>query len=155
MAITYKYKIDNLETAPSAYSKTDVITRIRFTLTGSEGTGDSKKEATFAGCCAMPAIKAEDKYVEFKDLTEAKITAEMARRLLLASPGVNVVDDMETKSYPTPAIESVGSDMVHVGRIREDLSLHLGLNLWVVSDNVRKGAALNSVQIAELLLKEL
>ena len=75
MAITYKYKVDSLETAPSAYDKTDVITRIRFTLTGSEGTGDSKKEATFAGCCAMPAIKAEDKYVEFKDLTEAKITA--------------------------------------------------------------------------------
>jgi len=74
MAITYKYTIDSLETAPSAYDKTDVITRIRFTLTGSEGSGASKKEAAWQGCCAMPAVKADDKYVEFKDLTEAKIT---------------------------------------------------------------------------------
>ena len=73
MAITYKYTINSLETAPSAYSKTDVITRIRFDLSGSEGTGDSKKEANFSGCCAMPALKEGDKYVEFKDLTEAKI----------------------------------------------------------------------------------
>jgi hypothetical protein len=73
MAITYKYTINSLETAPSAYSKTDVITRIRFDLSGSEGTGDSKKEANFSGCCAMPALKEGDTYVEFKDLTEAKI----------------------------------------------------------------------------------
>lgn len=75
MAITYKYKIDSLETAPSAYSKKDVITRVRFNLTGSEGSGDSKKESSFSGCCAMPALKDGDKYVEFKDLTEAKIIA--------------------------------------------------------------------------------
>ena len=73
MAIKYTYKINSLETAPSAYDKTDGITRIRFDLWGSEGTGDNKKEANFSGCCAMPAVKAEDKYVEFKDLTEAKI----------------------------------------------------------------------------------
>ena len=75
MAIIYKYEIESLETAPSAYGKKDVITRIRFKLTGSEGTGDDKKESSFSGCCAMPALKDGDKYVEFKDLTEAKITA--------------------------------------------------------------------------------
>jgi hypothetical protein len=73
MAITYSYKINSLDTAPSAYSKTDVITRVRFELTGSEGDGDDKKEASFSGCCAMPALKDGDKYVEFTDLTEAKI----------------------------------------------------------------------------------
>jgi aspartate-semialdehyde dehydrogenase len=104
-------------------------------------------------CVRVPVFYGHSEAVNVE--TEAKITADMARRLLLQSPGVNVVDDMETQTYPTPAIDSVGSDMVHVGRIREDLSLHLGLNMWIVSDNVRKGAALNSVQIAELLLKEL
>ncbi len=104
-------------------------------------------------CVRVPVFYGHSEAVNIE--TEAKITADMARRLLMQSPGVNVVDDARAQSYPTPAIDSVGSDMVHVGRIREDLSLHLGLNMWIVSDNVRKGAALNSVQIAELLLKEL
>ena len=104
-------------------------------------------------CVRVPVFFGHSEAVNLE--TEAKITADMARKLLLQSPGINVVDEPGSLSYPTPAIEGVGSDMVHVGRIREDLSLHLGLNLWIVSDNVRKGAALNSVQIAELLLKEL
>lgn len=104
-------------------------------------------------CVRVPVFYGHSEAVNLE--TEAKITADMARRLLLQSPGINVVDDFKTLTYPTPAIEAVGSDLVHVGRIREDLSLNLGLNLWIVADNVRKGAALNSVQIAELLLKEL
>ncbi len=62
-----------------------------------------------------------------------------------------VVDDRQAKGYPTPVTHASGTDAVYVGRIREDVSCDNGLNLWVVSDNIRKGAALNAVQIAELL----
>jgi aspartate-semialdehyde dehydrogenase len=82
--------------------------------------------------------------------TERKITAEDARRILAAAPGVCVMDDPSTRTYPMPA-PLAGTDAVFVGRIREDNSLDHGLNLWIVSDNVRKGAALNAVQIAERL----
>jgi len=82
-----------------------------------------------------------------------KITAEDARALLEQAPGVRVVDERESGGYPTAA-EAAGDDATFVGRIREDISHPLGLNLWVVSDNVRKGAALNSVQIAEILIEE-
>ncbi|CAK0774576.1 Aspartate-semialdehyde dehydrogenase [Gammaproteobacteria bacterium] len=84
--------------------------------------------------------------------THEKITADAARELLARAPGVVVVDERRPGGYPTP-IEAAGNDPVYVGRIREDISHPRGLNLWVVSDNVRKGAALNSVQIAELLIK--
>ncbi len=84
--------------------------------------------------------------------TREKITAERARMLLAAAPGVVVVDERRPGGYPTP-IEAAGNDAVYVGRIREDVSHPRGLNLWVVSDNVRKGAALNSVQIAEILIE--
>ncbi len=83
--------------------------------------------------------------------TRAKITAEDARVLLQNAPGVEVVDDRVSQGYPTPVTHASGSDAVFVGRIREDVSMENGLNLWVVSDNIRKGAALNAVQIAELL----
>ncbi len=83
-----------------------------------------------------------------------KITADEARRLLQAAPGVVVLDDTEPGGYPTPVTEAAGTDPVFVGRIREDISHPRGLDLWVVADNVRKGAALNSVQIAELLVKD-
>jgi len=81
-----------------------------------------------------------------------KITAEAATELLRQSPGVIVMDDKEPGGYPTPIPEASGTDAVYVGRIREDISHPLGLNLWVVSDNIRKGAALNAVQIAEILV---
>lgn len=84
--------------------------------------------------------------------TRDKITAEEAHELLHHAPGVKVVDRREEGGYPTAVTEAVGSDAVYVGRIREDLSHPRGLDLWVVSDNIRKGAALNSVQIAELLV---
>jgi len=86
--------------------------------------------------------------------TREKITAEKARELLEAAPGVEVMDKHEPGGYPTAVTEAAGKDPVYVGRIREDISHPRGLNLWVVADNVRKGAALNSVQIAEILVKE-
>jgi aspartate-semialdehyde dehydrogenase len=85
--------------------------------------------------------------------TEEKVTAEQAREALRQAPGVKVLDDMETLEFPQP-IQVSGGDLVHVGRIREDLSIENGLNLWLVSDNVRKGAAQNAVQIAQVLVEK-
>ncbi len=85
--------------------------------------------------------------------TRDKITAEHARELLRRAPGIQVLDEHKDGGYPTAVTESAGTDATFVGRIREDISHSHGLDMWVVSDNVRKGAALNSVQIAELLVK--
>jgi aspartate-semialdehyde dehydrogenase len=86
--------------------------------------------------------------------TREKITADHARELLKKASGIEVLDRQEPGGYPTAVTEASGKDPVYVGRIREDISHPRGLNLWVVADNVRKGAALNSVQIAEILVKE-
>lgn len=86
--------------------------------------------------------------------TREKITAERARELLTGAPGVTVLDKREPGGYPTAVTESSGRDGVFVGRIREDISHPRGLDLWVVADNVRKGAALNAIQIAEVLIRE-
>ncbi len=83
--------------------------------------------------------------------TRDKLTPERARELLESAPGVEVVDERAPGGYPTPVTHASGTDAVYVGRIREDFSHPRGLNLWVVSDNIRKGAALNAVQIAELV----
>ncbi|MGH8175957.1 MAG: aspartate-semialdehyde dehydrogenase [Steroidobacter sp.] len=85
--------------------------------------------------------------------TKRKLSAAQARELLAKAPGVVVLDELEPGGYPTAVTEGAGTDPVYVGRIREDISHERGLNLWIVSDNVRKGAALNSVQIAEILVK--
>jgi len=85
--------------------------------------------------------------------TRDKITADDARKLLKDAPGIVVVDERSAGGYPTPVTHAAGKDAVFVGRVREDLSHPRGLNLWIVSDNIRKGAALNAVQIAELLVK--
>jgi len=85
--------------------------------------------------------------------TRKKLTADEARRLLEQAPGIQVIDEHKPGGYPTAATDSVGHDPVYVGRIREDISHPRGLDFWVVSDNVRKGAALNSIQIAEYLVK--
>ena len=77
-----------------------------------------------------------------------------ARKLLNKAPGVKVVDDPVKAKYPTPLQNAVGHDEVFVGRIRQDISHPCALNLWVVADNVRKGAATNAVQIAEILLRD-
>jgi aspartate-semialdehyde dehydrogenase len=85
--------------------------------------------------------------------TKNKIDANTVRNLLSKAPGVTVLDERKNGGYPTAVTESSGKDDVFVGRIREDISHPKGINLWVVGDNVRKGAALNSVQIAEILVK--
>jgi aspartate-semialdehyde dehydrogenase len=85
--------------------------------------------------------------------TRDKITAAAASELLAKSPGIEVLDGVELGQYPTAVTDSSGADPVFVGRIREDISHPMGLDLWVVADNIRKGAALNSVQIAEILAK--
>jgi aspartate-semialdehyde dehydrogenase len=82
---------------------------------------------------------------------DGPMTAERARDLLAEAPGVCVVDDPEGEDYPMP-MEASGTDPVWVGRIRDDYSWPNTLNLWIVADNVRKGAALNAVQIAEILI---
>ncbi len=83
--------------------------------------------------------------------TEQKLTANEARAILSTAPGVLLYDDPAHAIYPTP-LDAAGKDEVYVGRVREDESIPNGLNLWVVADNLRKGAALNAVQIAELLV---
>ena len=85
--------------------------------------------------------------------TKEKIEAKTARKLLEEMPGVTVLDSHEDGGYPTAVTEAVGTDPVYVGRIREDISHPRGLNMWIVADNLRKGAALNSIQIAEILVK--
>jgi aspartate-semialdehyde dehydrogenase len=86
--------------------------------------------------------------------TRRKITVGEARALLEKAPGVTVIDEHRDGGYPTAVSEASGTDATYVGRIREDISHPRGLNLWVVSDNIRKGAALNSIQIAEVLVRE-
>ena len=86
--------------------------------------------------------------------TREKLSAADARALLAAAPGLEVVDTPEPGGYPTPVTHASGNDPVYVGRIREDISHPRGLALWVVADNIRKGAALNAVQLAELVLAE-
>lgn len=86
--------------------------------------------------------------------TRDKITLTEARRLLTTAPGVILMDDPKAHAYPSPIPEASGTDAVYVGRLREDISHPLGLNLWVVADNIRKGAALNAIQIAEILISE-
>jgi aspartate-semialdehyde dehydrogenase len=85
--------------------------------------------------------------------TEKKFSAALARELLAAAPGVQLVDDVKNRAYPLP-IDAAGQDLILVGRIREDESIANGLNLWVVADNLRKGAATNAVQIAEILAEK-
>jgi aspartate-semialdehyde dehydrogenase len=92
---------------------------------------------------------AEAVHIETRD----KITAQQVRDLLQESPGISVIDERRAGGYPTPVGDAAGQDAVFVGRIRDDISHPRGINLWVVSDNIRKGAALNAVQLGELLVK--
>jgi aspartate-semialdehyde dehydrogenase len=85
--------------------------------------------------------------------TEKKITADEVRKLLAVAPGIRVVDNPREKVYPL-AIDAAGGNDTLVGRIREDESIPNGINMWVVADNIRKGAALNAVQIAEILIQK-
>ncbi|MEE2735368.1 MAG: aspartate-semialdehyde dehydrogenase [Pseudomonadota bacterium] len=104
-------------------------------------------------CVRIPVFYGHSEAVHIQ--THSKITIKEVVGLLSKSPGVQVIDEMIDGGYPTAVSDSAGKDGVFVGRIRKDLSLDTGLDLWVVSDNVRKGAALNSVQIAEILTEYL
>ena len=101
-----------------------------------------------ATCVRVPVGNSHSESILIE--TEKKLTAAEARKLLAAFPGITVVDDLDAKQYPMPRSSS-GKDDVFVGRIREDGSSPTGIALWCVSDNLRKGAATNAVQIAELL----
>ena len=103
-------------------------------------------------CVRVPVFYGHSEAIHLE--LERPLSADSARELLRSSPGIAVIDDPKDGGYPTAVTESAGADEVFVGRIREDISCENGLNLWVVSDNVRKGAALNSVQIAEVLVRE-
>ncbi len=105
-----------------------------------------------ATCVRIPVFYGHSEAVHLE--TREKLSADEARRLLAEAPGVVVLDEPGEERYPTSVTESAGEDPVFVGRIREDISHPRGLDLWVVSDNVRKGAALNSIQIAEILVKD-
>ena len=111
--------------------------------------GDSSIQVT-ATTVRVPVFVCHSESINIE--TERKLVANEARALLAAAPGIQVYDDPSRSLYPLP-IDVVGTDDVYVGRVREDESIPNGLNLWVVADNLRKGAALNAVQIAETLLK--
>ncbi len=103
-----------------------------------------------ATCVRVPVFFAHSESINIE--TEKKLKAEDARKILSKAPGVILSDDVANQKYPMP-LDAEGKNEVFVGRIRDDESLKNGLNLWVVSDNLRKGAALNAIQIAELLIK--
>jgi aspartate-semialdehyde dehydrogenase len=102
-------------------------------------------------CVRMPVANCHSEVLTVE--TERPVSPEEARELFSNFPGITVVDDLDKKQYPMPST-SVGSDEVFIGRIRKDISHPNGLNFWCVSDNLRKGAATNAVQIAELLSKQ-
>ncbi|HJN51288.1 MAG: aspartate-semialdehyde dehydrogenase [Pseudomonadales bacterium] len=104
-------------------------------------------------CVRIPVFYGHSEAVHIE--TKEQISADQARELLSAAEGVTLLDSREDGGYPTPVEDAAGEDAVFVGRIRADISHPRGLDLWVVSDNVRKGAALNSIQIAEILIKNL
>jgi aspartate-semialdehyde dehydrogenase len=103
-------------------------------------------------CVRVPVFFGHSEAVHIE--TRRKLTAAEATELLRKAPGITVLDDRVPGGYATAATEAVGNDTVYVSRIREDISHENGLDLWVVSDNVRKGAATNSVQIAEILVRD-
>lgn len=102
-------------------------------------------------CVRVPVFHGHAEAVHIE--TKAPISADVATQLLEQAPGIVVMDKREDGGYPTPVGDAAGTDPVFVGRIRNDISHPNGLNLWVVADNLRKGAALNSVQIAEELVR--
>ena len=104
-----------------------------------------------ATCVRIPVFYGHSEAVQVE--THKPITVEAVQDLLSRAPGVTLLDKREPGGYPTAVHESAGQDAVFVGRIRQDISIENGISLWIVADNVRKGAALTSVQIAEELIK--
>jgi len=106
--------------------------------------------AVNATCVRVPVFSAHSESVNIE--TEKHITPDEVRKLMAKAPGVKLVDEPEKKIYPMP-IDAEGQDDTLVGRIRQDESIQNGLSMWIVADNIRKGAALNAIQIAEELIK--
>jgi aspartate-semialdehyde dehydrogenase len=104
-----------------------------------------------ASCCRVPVFIGHSEFVNVE--FENEITAPEAKALLMKAPGITLIDLETDMQYVTPA-EVAGEDHVFVSRMREDISVENGLNFWCAADNIRKGAALNAIQIAELLVKE-
>lgn len=103
-------------------------------------------------CVRVPVFYSHSEAVHIE--TREILGADEARALLEKAPGITIMDSREDGGYPTPIGQGTDNDQVWVGRIRKDISHPNGLNLWIVSDNLRKGAALNSIQIAEVLIKD-
>ena len=101
-------------------------------------------------CVRVPVVRSHSVSIVVK--TKEKVSVERAKELIAAAPGCRLVDDLKNKVYPMP-LDTSDQDIVFVGRIREDLTCDRGLNIWCCGDQVRKGAATNAVQIAELLVK--
>ena len=101
-------------------------------------------------CVRVPVMRSHSISVTLR--TQRKITVEEARAAIAAAPGCRLVDDLESKQYPMP-LDTSDQDIVFVGRIRDDLTSDNGISLWCCGDQVRKGAATNAIQIAELLVK--
>ena len=112
------------------------------------GDEDIKVSAT---CVRVPVFYGHSEAIQIE--TSQHISEDEARELLRSANGITIMDERRDGGYPTAVLEATGEDSVFVGRIRQDLSLSNGLSLWVVSDNLRKGEALNSIQIAEELIK--
>jgi len=103
-------------------------------------------------CVRIPVFYGHSEAVHVE--TKEKISAEKVTELLNAAEGIEVIDERNDGGYPTAVTDASGNNPTYVGRIREDISHPRGINMWVVADNVRKGAATNSVQIAEVLIKD-
>lgn len=103
-------------------------------------------------CVRIPVFYGHSEAVHVE--TKEKITAEKVTELLKAADGVELIDERNDGGYPTAVTEASGQNPTYVGRVREDISHPRGIDMWVVADNVRKGAATNSVQIAEVLIKD-
>lgn len=103
-----------------------------------------------ATCVRVPVFVGHSESINIQ--TNKKLSVDEAREILSKFPGIEVLDDTENGLYPTPK-DTAGTDPTYIGRIREDISQENGIELWCVADNLRKGAALNAVQIAEALIK--
>lgn len=112
--------------------------------------GDDSIQVT-ATTARVPVFYGHSEAVNIE--TEKKLTADQVRDLLSRAPGVKVVDDPAERQYPMP-LDAAGQDLTLVGRIREDISIPHGIDMWIVADNIRKGAATNAVQIAEVLAEK-
>lgn len=135
-------QIDKFENSPYTKEELKMVQETKKIL--------DKKIKVTATCVRVPVFVGHSEAVNIQ--TEKKITDKKAREILSKAKGVIVFDDVENKKYPLP-VDCAGKDEVFVGRIREDDSAKNCLNLWIVSDNLRKGAATNAVQIAEEMIK--